>query len=56
MDRCNMFRKKTFAHLKFSMPSLEEIIIFSDGSGSQFKNRYTMKYLSILSSEFNISV
>ena len=38
------------------MPSLEEVLVFSDGSGLQFKNRYIMKYLSVLSSEFNISV
>ena len=38
------------------MPSLEEVLILNDGSDSQFKNRYIIKYLSTMSSEFNISV
>ncbi|CAF4443892.1 unnamed protein product, partial [Rotaria magnacalcarata] len=36
------------------LPSLDELIIFSDGSASQFKQRFLFKNLSYLAKKFDV--
>ena len=43
-------------HLKALTPSLKQLIIFSDGSASQFKQRYLFKNLTFLVKEFSIAL
>ncbi|CAF0998814.1 unnamed protein product [Rotaria sordida] len=38
------------------IPSLKELIIFSDGSASQFKQRYLFKNLTFLAKQFSINL
>jgi hypothetical protein len=41
-------------HLQILIPSLVELVIYSDGSASQFKQRYLFKNLTLLAKDFNI--
>jgi hypothetical protein len=45
-----------FKRAKSLVPSLNEVVIFSDGSASQFKQRYLFKNLSVLADKFDISL
>lgn len=45
-----------FTRLKLLLPSLNELIIFSDGSASQFKQRYLFKNLTFLAKQFSIGL
>ncbi|CAF1310453.1 unnamed protein product [Adineta ricciae] len=42
--------------LKLMIPLLQEVIIFSDGSASQFKQRYLFKNLSFLADKYKINL
>lgn len=42
--------------LQLLVPSLQEVIVFSDGSASQFKQRFLFKNLSFLAEKFKISL
>ncbi|CAF2076935.1 unnamed protein product, partial [Rotaria magnacalcarata] len=46
--------EQIFTRLKLLLPSLNELVIFSDGSASQFKQRYLFKNLTILAKRFSI--
>ena len=37
------------------MPDVDEIIFFSDGAASQFKNRYVIQYLTTMMDKFDIN-
>ncbi|CAF3033040.1 unnamed protein product [Rotaria sp. Silwood2] len=61
MKQKDRMRKKAcleyiFSLLKSLIPSLDEIIIISDGSSSQFKNQYSIKGLSILANQFSMTL
>ena len=43
-------------HLKALKPSLKQLIIFSDGSASQFKQRFLFKNLTFIAKKFSISL
>ncbi|CAF0992261.1 unnamed protein product [Didymodactylos carnosus] len=42
-----------FTHSQSSLPNPQEIVIFSDGSASQFKQRFLFKNLTTLARDFN---
>ncbi|CAF1529237.1 unnamed protein product [Adineta ricciae] len=43
-------------HLQLMIPLLQEVIIFSDGCASQFKQRYLFKNLSFLADKYKIGL
>lgn len=43
-------------NLKVMIPTLKELIVFSDGSASQFKHRYLFKNLTFLAEQFSIKL
>ena len=46
--------ERVLTHLQTFLPSLEELVIFSDGSASQFKQRYLFKNLTSMARDANI--
>ncbi|CAF2081488.1 unnamed protein product [Rotaria magnacalcarata] len=48
--------ERIITRMQILIPSIEELIIFSDGSASQFKQRFLFKNLSILADKFKISL
>ena len=46
--------ERVLKHLKLMIALLREVIIFSDGSASQFKQRYLFKNLSFLADKYKI--
>ncbi|CAF2260150.1 unnamed protein product, partial [Rotaria magnacalcarata] len=48
--------EQIFTRLKLLLPSLNKLVIFSDGSASQFKQRYLFKNLTILAKRFSIGL
>ena len=48
--------ERVFKRAKSLVPSLNEVVMFSDGSASQFKQRYLFKNLSVLADKFDISL
>ncbi|CAF3985084.1 unnamed protein product [Rotaria sp. Silwood2] len=45
-----------FKHLKILLPSMKELIIFSDGSACQFKQRFLFKNLTYLADQFSLKL
>ncbi|CAF1424572.1 unnamed protein product [Adineta steineri] len=45
-----------FTRLKILLPSMKELIIFSDGSASQFKQRFLFKNLTYLANQFSLKL
>jgi len=48
--------QRILIHLKKMVPSLTKLIIFSDGSACQFKQRYLFKNLTFLAEQFSINL
>ncbi|CAF1337959.1 unnamed protein product [Rotaria sp. Silwood1] len=48
--------ERILTRLQILIPSLDELIIFSDGSSSQFKQRFLFKNLSYLANKFDITL
>ena len=48
--------KRILTRIQILIPTLEEVIIFSDGSASQFKQRFLFKNLSFLANKFKINL
>lgn len=48
--------KIIFEYLKKNMANLREVEIFSDGAGSQFKNRHTLSNLVYCKKEFSLKI
>ena len=48
--------ERIFTRTQRLIPSIEELIIFSDGSASQFKQRFLFKNLSFLADKFKINL
>ena len=48
--------ERILTRIQILIPTLEEVIIFSDGSASQFKQRFLFKNLSFLANKFKINL
>lgn len=43
-------------HVKIRIPSMKRLLIFSDGAGSQFKNKYTLSNLVFAKEDYNTQI
>ena len=48
--------ERVFIHLKSLIPSIQELAIFSDGSASQFKQRFSFRNLPHIARRFSLKL